>query len=181
MASVKINTNRIRKQVKQILETAPFDRIGRIVVASIKESVRRGISPATGRPIPPLAESTIDRKRKLSRINSTSKFYQEGKSNLTFTGQLLNNLTHASFQSPDLLKIRIFTNPTDRRPLNGLRGGKLETTDNLRVQQSVEKGDSTKSQPPRPYLGLDERTRREVNQILQNHISAEINKINTGR
>lgn len=52
----------------------------------------QGKDTQTDQPFKPLAQSTIARRRVLSRNNATDGKYSPARSNLTFTGQLVNSI-----------------------------------------------------------------------------------------
>lgn len=178
MADIKFDVNKFKSQIRGIVKDAPFERIGRVAVKGIKDSVRRGISPVTGKPIPELSPNTIARRDKLDKINRTSKFYRPDESNLTFTGQLLNSLNSEVISKSGQTKVRIFPEDRGRFPVIGLRGKPLSDIPNSEIAKNLEEGDPTKRQPPRPFLGIDQKTSEQVKSILRAHIDQALIKLN---
>lgn len=114
-------TKRIRLQVGQAIAKSKFaDKLREAVV---KETIENGLGPS-------LQRSTIKRRERLATVNTTGPGYQAGKSNLTFTGQLLRSLRIKFVASRLVFQ---FTALKSRRPYNLIRGGKGQKTDNTTI------------------------------------------------
>lgn len=172
MAKINFNTKKLTKEINGIVKSAPYERIGRAVVKDIKDKTRAGISPITGSPFTPLSESWIKRKSRLAPFQSKlSKFYSKGRSNLTFSGQLLNALTSLVTRKPDEVTINIFTKNTKRTPYRGIRKPRLQplSITNREVEEQVSE--------TRPYIGLSDDAENQVNRILRLHIKNSIARL----
>lgn len=71
-----------------------LDDIGRRVVLAIQTKTRLGVSPVTDKKFTPLKESTIERRKFLSRFNKTHEMFSPAKSNLTLTGALVDAIRY---------------------------------------------------------------------------------------
>lgn len=78
---------------KVIASNAMLNEVGKLVTEDIVETTRGERSIPDGlNHLKLLKESWITRKKRLASTNTKDSAYEEGKSNLTFTGQLLNSL-----------------------------------------------------------------------------------------
>lgn len=153
---VKIDLSKINAKVadvtnklenKQLLES-----VARIAIDDIKGNAREGKPFIDGKEstFPGLETKTEDRRRRLSTVNTTDRAYSPARSNLTFTGQLLNSLKF----SISGLRIKIFPSGT-REPYKYLRGGQSKSVSNKIVAQGLaEKGFK--------FLGIGEPTERKI-------------------
>lgn len=72
-----------------------LNEIGKTLTDDVREQTRKGKSIPSGlKDLKLLKESWIKRKTRLDKYNQTDAAYEEGGSNLTFTGQLLNAFKH---------------------------------------------------------------------------------------
>lgn len=90
---VEALSKRIKTQVGRAIKQSGFEK--ELLVDLVKEIKENGIEPN-------LAPSTINRRGRLATVNQTDSAYSQGKSNLTFTGQLLASL-RAKFQVSGLV------------------------------------------------------------------------------
>lgn len=86
-------SKRIKTQVGRAIKQSGFEK--ELLSDLVKEIKDNGIEPA-------LAPSTIKRRGRLATVNPTDAAYSQGKSNLTFTGQLLASL-RSKFQVSKLV------------------------------------------------------------------------------
>lgn len=82
---------------KVISNNKMLGEIGDIIVTDVVEQTRNNEKsiPNKMKDLPLLRESWIKRRDILSNYNQTNEAYDSGRSNLTFTGQLLDSLTWA--------------------------------------------------------------------------------------
>lgn len=96
------------------------EEIGEFLITRIKGEARRG-KPLNGlRWFPPLAPSTKMIREALSGVNETHPAFKYDRSNLTFSGQLIDAVV---FELTDD-HIKIFVDRTRRRPLRGVSFGR---------------------------------------------------------
>lgn len=86
-------SRRIKLQVGKAIKDSEFEK--ELLTDLVKEIKDNGIEPG-------LAQSTIRRRDRLATVNPTDAAYSAGKSNLTFTGQLLASL-RSKFQASKLV------------------------------------------------------------------------------
>lgn len=76
-------TQRLKTQVGRAIKTSGFEKT--ITNDSVEEIRKNGVSPG-------LKASTVKNRIRYEQTNTTHKDYSPNKSNLTYTGKLLNNL-----------------------------------------------------------------------------------------
>ena len=97
-----------------------FKEVGELVVREVKAGVRRQkpyVSYSRAR-YAPLSDSTIRQRNVLSKFNRTQRTYSERRSNLTFTGQLVDAISYDVVSGG----VKILVEPTRRRSY--LTGGR---------------------------------------------------------
>jgi hypothetical protein len=115
-------SKRIKTQVGRAIKQSGFERD---LLGDVIEEIREnGIEPE-------LRPATIKRRERLATVNPTDSAYSSGKSNLTFTGQLLNSL-RVKFQVSKL--VFNFTSIGKHRPYKLIR--KKKTSASARVSNS---------------------------------------------
>lgn len=181
MASIKFNKKAINARLQEAVKTVPFDRIARSTVKNIKDLTRQGTSPVTGKAFEPIKGITQKHRQYLERYNRTHSKYRFYKSNLTFTGQLLNAVTFAKFRFKDGIGISIFVNPTSRKPYktgNKRKSKKIPKAppDNAKLGEYMRDGDPKKNRPPRPFLGVSKEQDGKIRKIISRHLRRELNK-----
>lgn len=166
-----LNIQLTKRRVEAILNRAINDpnlkrKASEFSVERIQKVTRTGRSMVTGQKLKPLADSTKRIKESLKKFNTPSRFYRKGKSNLTFTGQLLDSLKAFEGKTGNRFEIR----PTgDHKAIRG-KGRKIVSPrrPNVDIAEDLAKGG-------RPFLGLDEKaigqlkriTLRELRRSLQ--------------
>lgn len=162
MAKVRVVFNKkATERVKQrIAEAVSKSNVEEIIADDLKQSVREGINPKTGRPYRRLKQSTIDQRRRLSKTNPTHSKYSPSKSNLTFTGQLVDSV----FAKITALKTRINITigvkgrHTGYKNLNGTRGKNVKN-------EVIAKGLADQN---RPLVGISKKKLSEMaNKIVK--------------
>ena len=77
----------VKKELAQILRKIKADK--RLAEAVVEETKKGNFADGEGK-IPALKPSTIERRKRLSEVNRTGSDFSPGRSNVTFSGQLLN-------------------------------------------------------------------------------------------
>lgn len=111
---VKIKgVSRVQQSVKDLFKKVvtskeTLNQIGEKVVFLTKGTIRTGKSPdaqgGNASSFQPITEGWINRKERLKDFNDASEFYRKGKSNLTFTGQLVDSLDYELKQSSIIIR-----------------------------------------------------------------------------
>lgn len=106
-----------------------------------------------------LKESWIITKRRLAQTNETDPAYEDGRSNLTFTGQLLNSMRH-SILGPGKLEISF----------KGMHAGYKSATG--RVSKAIENSKLAEyvAKAGRPFFGVRPAMRFRVNRIVKTYV-----------
>lgn len=150
--------SRIEKVFNEVLkDKANADEIGNAISEEHKRMIRTGKSPADGNSFKKLAKSTVKRRDWLAKYNATHEKYSKGKSNLTFTGQLVEAIT---FKFDGRNKYDIYVDGTRREPYRGKSGS---YSSNIPNNQEVAKH---QRQQGRPMLGITEKMRGIVNRLM---------------
>jgi hypothetical protein len=117
---VKVDTRDVKKFRDDLLRSAKKkipNNLGRFLVSQIKKITRAGfqMQHKGGRSkFATLKNDTVVNRIKLSEWNNTHKLYAPARSNLTFSGQLLDALTFKYDKGNQ--KLEIFVDDTQREP-----------------------------------------------------------------
>lgn len=96
-SSIKSIEDNVRKAFDKVIANKQLLKdLGDTIVKDIKGVNRTGISPKTGTKHPELTSVTKEIRGVLSQTNSTDPSYKRDKSNITFSGQLLNSIQSTS-------------------------------------------------------------------------------------
>lgn len=106
-----------------------------------------------------LKESWIFRKKRLADFNQTDPEYQEGRSNLTFTGQLLNSFKHRIIGRGELE----LSFEGDHEGYKTPSGKTTKTIPNEKLAKYV-------ADAGRPFVGIRPAMRTRVNRIVTKYI-----------
>jgi hypothetical protein len=112
--------------------------------ARIRSFTRLGKSLATGNRLAPLSKAYVEKRR--SYQGARGELFKPNKSNLTFTGQLLESLRGTANEIKQTVTVRATGTRDD-----GLTNDKL-------AEYVAKQG--------RPFLGLDEKGRARMSQII---------------
>lgn len=119
----------IREAFSEVVHSPTLlKKVGEEVVSYTKIKSRSGFSLGSGgNRFPALADSTVGRRRALAKVNETHRAYSAARSNLTFTGQLIDSIKVLNVQAS---KAIVEIGPTGkRRKLKGVRGKPLKVSD----------------------------------------------------
>lgn len=123
ITGVDIVERRIKDMFSKVRKSKAMRvEIGEFVVNRVRAEARRGKPLNDARFFPSLKGSTVKRREKLSRINSTHPTFKASRANITFTGQLVNALTYRL----DAEGIFIEVADTARKKIKLLKGGDSE-------------------------------------------------------
>lgn len=97
MARITLDVSRFKKKIALIEKIVNADtlknEIGETAKKYISGQVRLGKDVETQQKFTPLKESTIEKRKYLQNYNKTHPAYSSKRSNLTFTGQLIDSIT----------------------------------------------------------------------------------------
>lgn len=177
MADVAFNTRKLNKRLEKIVERGPYKRIAKQTVKDIQKTVRAGISPATGKSFARLKPSTVKNRKRLAKLNRTHKAYEANRSNLTFTGQLVNAVTSLVIKFGEVTEIHFFISASDRRPYKTGRKSKAKKTPtNSKLAKFLET--KTKNRAIRTILGITKSQKGQIRKIFTKYLQVELTKIN---
>lgn len=92
-AKVTFKLDNLKQRIKSVANELKQQKFGDHVAEQIVDKIRKdGHNFKTGRKHKPLKRSTIEMRKSLSKYNKTHPEYSASKSNLTFTGRLLNSI-----------------------------------------------------------------------------------------
>lgn len=117
--------DRIRSQAEVVLANPDLKKeVGDFAVERLRYQARTGSPYNAARDLPLLRDSTILHRTYLAKYNPTHPTFEEGFSNLTITGELLDSLTWID-QGNTLLKLA-FTGM--HKPYKGVNGKRISKT-----------------------------------------------------
>lgn len=165
------NIEQNKERVRKILEDAIQDDgllndIGNTLVTNMKAKTRLGKDPGTGGRFAPLDSSkhgTIYQRTGMSQYNKTSEFFRAKKSNLNFSGQLIDGIKHTIERISGLKYITI-NSTGERTPYQNKdgtpRSGGAKTNEEL--SKIHRKEGAGKSKVIRNFLGVSEKMKQQV-------------------
>ena len=132
LSKVRAATQSIKSQLNQ---REVLSKAAEIAIDDIKGNAREG-KPVVDNKVssfPGLDATYITRRNRLASVNETDSAYSPKRSNLTFTGQLLNSLK-ATFKGAV-----ITISPTGmRRPYKLIKGGQTKSVANKTVAEGLQ-------------------------------------------
>lgn len=154
---VRIDLSKITKKLSKIEKGFEDKRllepVADIAIKDIQRNTKatRGFNKSGDRDkLPGISEEWIERRKKLSGTNATTGVYSPRRSNLSFTGQLLDSLK-AKFRGR-----KITIEPTGTRtPYKNLKGGQSSPVENKIVAKGLQDMGFI-------FLGVDEKTTKKI-------------------
>jgi hypothetical protein len=142
VAKVKFSSRKAAKNlIKQIDKVtgsnAVRNLIGEFLVSRVQLQVRRGKPLNDTGDFPKLEKSTIARRKKLAELNPVDRAFRGGKSNLTFTGQLVDAI---AFRRKSKSLFELFVRASPRFPYIGLKGQPVRAPNNRKVDTDLRSG-----------------------------------------
>jgi len=172
---LKIKTlNDLKISIKSIFakttNTLPvYGDIAETTIRLIKGFTRLGKHSVDGesyKSLPELADSTKKQRKQKAKYNKTAELFKPDKSNLTFSGQLLESLK--------LLKVNILARSVDigpegtRTPYRNKNGTLVQKTPtNEKLAQYVAK-------QGRPFLMLDKKGKTQLKNVVLKHLKRQL-------
>jgi hypothetical protein len=149
--------DRVTKVFAEVLKDSQnVKEIGSSIAEEHKRLLRTGVSPANSSRLKPITKETKKKREYLSKYNATHEKYSSGKSNITFTGQLIEAITF-KFIQPNTYEI--FVEDSRHEPYKGKNG----TIKSSATNATIAKGQKEQG---RPMLGVTERMRAIVNRLM---------------
>lgn len=146
---------------KVINNNRMLDEVGQLLVSDVVEQTRNEKSiPLGGKDLKLLKEKWITRKGRLATVNTPDANYQEGKSNLTFTGELLNSFKWF-IQGPGKILLKFDGTHKKYKNLSGGGGGSGSSNEEI--------ADGLASRG-RPFVGVRPVIRRRVQRIVKDYV-----------
>lgn len=118
-----------------------------------KRDRRKGINPKTGRNYKRLTENWIERKSRLAGKNVTHRSYRKNKSNLTFTGQLIDSIRFFFNKTKFRVEIEVIGKHKPYIGVNGKNLGRSRT--NADIAEALE-------DQGRPLVSLSKKLLRDI-------------------
>lgn len=149
---LKTKLNSTRKLInKAIKDKALLDDIGNNFTKRIIADAKSGKIPGTKNSYKPLAKQTIDNRQRNAKFNILSQDYKLKKSNLTYTGQLLESIKHKVVPSRARIEINAMGM---HKPVRGKRGPIGKAIPNKKLAEFHDKG---KGVPRRIIFNISEK------------------------
>lgn len=171
--------NRLRRLLKDVSEDKTMlTEIATFTVDRIVKSTRSGKSIPKGEKLADLATPwTVVNRNYLSKFNNTHELYKKGRSNLTFTGQLLDSFRY--FIKNNEISFRFIG---DHKPYKTGKTRKRKKKksaskiSNAELAEYMEKGDRSANRPARPFVGLDDKMIERIKRIVSKNIRTKSKK-----
>lgn len=166
MAKVKVTANFVDQYFPVIAKVAANDlakkaqEVGERLIRGQTRSGKQLVDGGAAGRQPPLSDSWRSKRGWLSRYNQTHPAFSQNRSNLTFTGQLVDAVTSSSDKSGASVRVKFFVKDTMRQSYRGASGkpvGKPLTNQTL-AEYLSDKG--------RFFVGLDTKSRAQINNEL---------------
>ena len=159
----------ISESTKSIINLAIADEqhlkeLAEVFKKSVVGSARTGKDP-DGKKFKPLSKSWIARKKVLATVNQPSEFYSKNRSNITFTGQLLNSFKYKINKAE--VAITFFFEGM-RVPYRGVLKPEL---DGIKTNKEL----AAKIEEVRPFAFLGEKTRDILINLIRRKIRTQLN------
>lgn len=154
----------------KLIDNKLTNDIGKFARDRIYSFTKSGKSLVTGAALKTLSTGYKKYRSKFEKANpgSVGKVFRPGKSNLTFTGQMLDALSYTA--RPIKKLIEVFVESTARQPLPSVKKGKPTINDpksNAEVAREV-------SKKGRPFVGLDATGVKRIKQMIINDLRRKL-------
>lgn len=148
---------------RKAINKSTLDEIGGQVVELNRKSIRQGKNPNSGESFPALSPEWIKRRNRIAPRNELAEFYRPRKSNLTFSGQLLDALHYKSDTSDRSVTVKFLD--SRRKPYRGVKNNELKgrglTNKKLAGYISERIGE---------FIGLTEQMEKRVTSIIERRV-----------
>lgn len=135
--------------------------------------MKKGKNPKTGRRYKALASSTIDQRKRMARYNDTSPDFSPRRSNLTFSGQLLDSITAKIFVTKSIVEIE----PRGTRRKYRKKNGKPVKGPALKNKTLAEYHDKGKGRlPKRNIFSVSKKNVRKISKLIRSAVTRRFNK-----
>lgn len=168
MAKVNVKVNFVEKYFPAIAKVAADDltkKAAEVGERLIKGKTRSGNQLVDGNSIrkqPALSPAWVETRSKLASTNETHAAFSPRRSNLTFTGQLIDALTSKRMTS-GRIGIQFFVNASQRAAYNRPDGrGRMSSAGLPNNQQLA----GYLADQGREFVGLDQKSRTQINNEL---------------
>lgn len=147
-------TRKLEEIEKSFTSRDLLEPVSKIAISDIQREARsrRGLDDNSNRKTfpTPLDSEWVSYRSKLAGINKTHPAYSKGRSNITFTGQLLNSIK--AFFEGSTITIK----PTGmHRGYKQIRGGRSKSVENEVIAEGLESRGYK-------FLGVDDKTEKKI-------------------
>ncbi len=141
MAKVKVNIKPLIKEINRTFDKVINDKqllgeLGTFTTKRIQAEIRRSKPLNDTRKFPALKDLSIKIRKHLERFNFTDIVYKANRSNLTFTGQLVEAIKFKIIKG-NVVEIAVAN--TKRQPIAGAKGLIPDKKTNLEVSRDLKK------------------------------------------
>jgi 6-phosphofructokinase len=157
--TVKLSRKFGNSAVRAIVKTIKNSGVEKVILEDMQESIRAGKNPESGKSYKGLKDTTIKRRKRLSKFNKTHPDYSAAKSNLTFSGQLVDSM----FVKVEAMKTKIkwiIDVKGRRKGYKGVRGKTLKSTSNKKVAEGL-------ADQGRPLISISKKMQREISKKIK--------------
>lgn len=166
--SVENLDSSIKKAFDKVIRSqAMLNEIGNSITSDIVDQTRNKAKsiPDKSR-LASLSKGWIERRKKLSDYNETDSTFAPTKSNLTFTGQLLNALMH---KITGIGKLQVGFFDSVHEP--------YKNKDGKSIGNPIKNEDLARyvAEQGRPFIGIRDLTKRKINRIVRTYVRRALN------
>lgn len=142
-----------------------LNEIGETIVTDVVDRTREGKSiPDGNRPFLFISEAWSNRRNRLTTSNTPHESFDPGKSNITFTGRLLDALMH-KILGPGKIKITFEEgNHPGYKNLNGIEGASIPYSELAKYIADA----------GRPFVGVRPTISRAINRIVKKFVKRSL-------
>ena len=167
---------RAKKAINAALDRQLLDDIGSQIVEMNQKLIRSGENPYSKSSqydrtkFNPLSDSWKKRRKELAKFNQTGLGYGPNKSNVTFTGQLVNSIFYRSNSISKIIYIAL--RDSKRQPYLGVKGkplGKQGLTNNQLGKYMAKKG--------LIFLGLTVQMKQRAKEMLERKLRKLLRRV----
>lgn len=156
---ITIKLDNLKSRIQRLASELKEEKFGEQVRDEIVNKIRKdGHNFGTGQKHKPLAQSTIEMRSSLSKYNNTHPEYSAEKSNLTFTGRLLNSIKARITAKSKGIVMRIDVSGS-HAPYKGKRKTHGKRQSNKSIRDALAK-------QGRDPLGLNTASKNKLTQLL---------------
>ena len=159
---IKNVEDNVRKAFDKVIKSDKMlGEVGQVIVEDVVKQTQDGKSIPLKADLKLLKEKWITRKSKIAGVNNPDQAYEEGKSNLTFTGQLLRAFSW-TVQGPGKILLSFKGKHKPYKNIDGTPSPDQNLTNEQLAKYVAQAG--------RPFVGVRPAMRLRINRIVKTYV-----------